>query len=384
MTTQEMARPEPLALPEALAIVAVPVVCAAVGLTLRYLAWRSTGGDADYAAFAEGLCRFDCHWYVRIAEEGYDRYPVPWMGNWAFFPLDPLVMALIHWFVAGSMIQMATAVSILVSGVAVVLSWPLFEGNWRGYILFAVFVLCGPFSVYFTTFYSETAFLMLTIAVFVQLQRSRYLAAGIFGALLSATRIVGVFAVVPILVQVFEDHRAAGGRVRDFPRAVLGRADLVLAILVAPLGLFIYMSYLYVHMGDGLAFQHVQRAWARILAFPLWFLWIGITDLPDSGWWPSPHQLTVIAIVSGFALTGWLFWRRQHPAAWFSLICLLLPSFAGLASMLRFTVAQAPLMIALMKLLARWRPVFALALLGMLAGDFYVTEAWVHGFITLI
>jgi hypothetical protein len=113
-------------------------------------------------------------------------------------------------------------------------------------------------------------------------------------------------------------------------------------------------------------------------------MWIGLHDMPQSGWMPTPHQLTVLAILIGFALIGVLFWRRQYPAAWFSLICLMLPSFAGLASMLRFTVAQAPPMIALMQLLARWRLVFALALLGMLVGDYYVTGGWIHGYISLI
>lgn len=384
MTTQELARATPRELPQAVAVALVPAGLALVGLAIRYLAWLGQGGEAGFAAFAEGLCRFDCTWYVRIAEQGYDPYPIPYMGNWAFFPLDPAAVAMVRLLVPGPAIVVASLVSVAVSAIAVAISWPLFERDWRGYVLFGAFVLAGPFSVYFTTFYTETAFLALTVALFVALRRSGYLAAGLFGALLSATRIVGVFAVFAIVVNAFEAHRRAGGRVVDFPLSVLRRPDLVLAIMIAPLGLFVYMTFLFVRMGDGLAFQHVQRAWGRIIADPLWFLWIGLTHMPQQGIWPSQPQQLALTALAGLGLTGVLFWRRKHAAGIFSLLCLTVPLFAGLASMIRFVAAQAPLMIELSILLARRPALFIVALLGFLVADYFFTLGWLDGYVSLI
>lgn len=383
MVTQELARPATREMPVALVIAAIPVAFAILGLALRYLAWTATG-DHGGEGFAQTLCAFDCDWYVRIAEQGYDPWPVPHMGNWAFFPVDPVVVGIVRSMVALPTVELATAMSIVFSTIAVAISWPLFEGEWRAYVLFAAFVLAGPFSIYFTTFYSETAFLLLTVLVFVQLRRSRYVAAGLAAALLSATRIVGVFAVFAILTQAWVDHRRRGGRLLDFPAGVLARPEQVSAIFLAPLGLFAYMAFLWFHMGDGLAFQHVQRAWARLYGSPLHFLWEGLTTMPNDGWIASPAQLLAIAAIVGLLLVGVLFAWRRYAEAVFSAFCLVLPLFAGLASMLRFVAAQAPVTIALMRLLGRWPPVFALALAGLLLGDYFVTQSWIGGYVALI
>ena len=47
-------------------------------------------------SFADGLCAWDCNWYVQIADQGYDQTPHTGMNgnaaNWPFFPLYPLLM----------------------------------------------------------------------------------------------------------------------------------------------------------------------------------------------------------------------------------------------------------------------------------------------------
>lgn len=387
MVSQDLARPAARDVPESLQVVGIAVGFAAIGLILRYLAYVSVVPGASLADFPDALCRFDCTWYVRLAEEGYDPFPVPSMinaGNWAFFPLYPMLIGLVRGFVAAPTMTIATAMSVALSVVAVVMSWPLFERNRRAYALFGAFVLSGPFSIYFTTFYTETAFLLLTIGVFVMLRRSNYLGAGIYAALLSATRIVGVFAVLSIVVQAFVDHRRAGGSTLSFPRAALGRADLVLAVFLAPIGLFLYMAFLYRLVGDALAFQHVQRAWARIFGDPLFFLWTGLAHVPDSGFIPTPSQQLAAASIAGLMLAGYVLWKRRYAEALFSFVTLIVPLFAGLASMIRFNAAQAPIMIALMELLSLRRPVYLAALLAILAGGYFVTMGWLDGYISLI
>ena len=370
-----------------LVLLLIPVGFAVLGLAIRYLAYRQTVGEPWPADFITGMCRWDCGWYVRLAEEGYDPFPVPSMinaGNWAFFPLFPMLVGALRILTGLPTMLLATLASLALSIASARLAWPLLGRDMRAYTLFSAFLLAGPFSMYFATFYSEAVFMLLTLCVFVSLQRRHYLGAGIFAALVSATRIVGVFIVLAIVLQAWLDHRERGGRLIDFIPAVLKRPDLLVAIFIAPLGLFAYMAFLHWHIGDALAFQHVQRAWGRATGNPLVYLWSALTNFPREGWVPTVSQQLGVAWLVGLAMTIIMAARRQYAAALFCLICLTLPLFAGMASMLRFVVGLAPVTLTAMSLLSG-RPALYYGTLGViLVGGYFGTVGWLTGVLTLV
>lgn len=382
---------EPVAAPSArselLKILALPLVFVLTGLVIRYGAYVAGKPGASFIDFAQGLCRWDCHWYVTLAERGYDRFPVPNLitaGNWAFFPLYPIFVGAILKLVQQPTMVVATITSIVLSWAAVVAAWPLFERNWRAYTLYAAFILSGPFSIYFTTFYTEVMFILTMTCVFVALKRGNYLAAGLFGALLSATRIVGVFIVFAILIQAYVDHRAKGGTFRTFVTGIWLRTDLLLALVIAPLGCFLYMAFLHYQIGDALAFQHDQRAWGRVTGNPLGYIWRGLTNFPGSGWVPTSSQELAVAVTFGLAMSVVLVVRRQFAAGVFCFICLALPLFTGLASVLRFVVGLVPISVQIMKALAFNRATTAVALLLFLVLDYFFTQGWTGGALALV
>ena len=368
-------------------LVAIPVGFALVGLLLRLLAYLQAGWQPHLGGYPDGLCRWDCQWYVILATSGYDPFPVPSLldaGNWAFFPLFPMVVGGLHALLQLPVMTIATGASIAFSIAAALVAWPLLERNLRAYTLYSAFLLCGPFSIYFTSFYTEVLFVLLTNCVLLALRRSSYLTAGAFTGLLSATRIVGVFMSLAIALQYLLDYRRRGGTVRGLPRELWQRPEIILALLLAPLGLFAYMAYLHFYMGDALAFSHVQRAWGRVPGNPLTYLWIGLTDWPKSGFWPSTNQWLSLSALLGFAVTVVLALRRQYPIALFCLISLIVPLAAGTASMLRFVVALSPVVLVLIAALARWRPVYLLSLLACVAGDYFFTVGWLKEWLTLV
>lgn len=374
-------------LPLGLVLVLIPLAFAIAGLAIRYLAFAATVHDASLANFAQGMCRWDCAWYVKLSQTGYDPFPVPTMinaGNWAFFPLYPILVAIVRTLTGLETIVAATGLSILLCIVSARVAWPLLGKDLRAYTLFAAFLLAGPFSIWFTTFYTEVLFLLLTLCVFAALQKKQFLLAGLFAALLSATRIVGVFIVFAILIEIWQPHRAAGGSWRDFVPAVLKQPTHLLALFVAPLGLFAYMAYLHVHIGDALAFSHVQRAWSRPSGNPLVFVWNALTSFPKEGWIPTPSQQLAVATIIGYVLSIILLVKKRYGMAVYALICLTLPLFAGMASVLRFTAALAPMPLMLTELLARRRWLFAVALLGLLAAGYFTTIGWLTGYLSLV
>lgn len=377
----------PRTLPLGLALVLIPLAFAIVGLAIRYLAYAGTVDDASLANFAQGMCRWDCAWYIKLSQTGYDVFPVPSMinaGNWAFFPLYPILVAIVRTATCLQTIVAATGLSIVLCIASARVAWPLLGKDLRAYALFSAFLLAGPFSIWFTTFYTEVLFLFLTVSVFAALQQRRFLLAGALAALLSATRIVGVFIVFAILIEIWLAHRAAGGNWRDFVPAVLRRPELLLALFIAPLGLFGYMLFLHLHIGDALAFSHVQRAWARPSGNPLVFVWNALTSFPKQGWIPTPPQQLAVATLCGYALAVVLLVRRQYGMAVYALICLTLPLFAGMASVLRFTAGLAPIPVMLTQLLASRRWLFAAALLGFLAAGYFTTIGWLTGYLSLV
>lgn len=377
----------PLRVPMPVVVALIPAAFVIIGLVIRYFAYAASVPDATLAGFPLGMCRWDCGWYIKIAEKGYDGYPIPNMinaGNWAFFPLMPMFVGLVHFVTQLPTMPLATGLSIGLSYLTALLGWPLLDKNLRAYTLFSAYLLAGPFSIYFTTIYTEVMFILLSTGVLLALKYRSYLAAGGLAALLSATRIVGVIMALALLVQAFLDHRAAGQPLRTFVPAVLKRPDIVLGLVLAPLGLALYMLFLNAWIGDGLAFLHVQRAWARSYGNPVMFVWQALSNMPKTGFIPTASQQLAAAVITGFVLTGVLAWRRQWAAASFALICLVVPLFGGMASTLRFTAALAPLVLLACELLGTWRIVFALSLLGFFVADYFVATNWISGALSLV
>ncbi|RWK63449.1 hypothetical protein [Mesorhizobium sp.] len=387
MALEDVARPSAGGRAIFLSVATVPLLFVISGLAIRYAAFASVSEEPGFEAYARALCRWDCAWYIGISEQGYERFPIPDhsnVGRWGFFPLYPMLVAAIRSVFPFPTILIATITSIACSYAACLVAWPLLEKNMRAYVLYCAFLLSGPFSFHFTTFLSEPLFVLLTSCVFLALKRSSYLAAGVSSALLSATRLVGVFVVFATVIQMFREHRQQGGSTQSFPRWVLGRPDLLVAVLISPAGLFAYILFLYLTVGDGFAFLHVQRAFGRVAGNPLVFLWDGLSAVPTTGWLPTAPQWSALAAITGLALSAVLAARRQYGAALFCALGIILPLITNLASMVRYVVGLAPLTMMLVVLLSASRLIWLAALVLFLGACYFMTVAWIGGYLALV
>jgi hypothetical protein len=187
-----------------------------------------------------------------------------------------------------------------------------------------------------------------------------------------------------MLWELWVVHVENGGTWRDFLPATLKRPDLVLAFAIAPVGLFAYMALLHRQIGDALAFQHVQRAWARPSGLPPMFIWYGLTIVPGDDSWPATPQYLATAAIVGYLLTLGLLRTRRIGMAIYAFIALTLPMFAGLASMTRFVVAMAPMPLLIADVVGRTRARFCAAMVVLLLGAWYMTIAWLDGNLALV
>jgi hypothetical protein len=186
------------------------------------------GDPLEPAGFLNYWAHWDGAWYSEIATHGYGvRAP----ESTAFFPLFPLLVR------SGSSLAGGPAVwGILIS------------------------LLCTAFALYFVyriaeNLYDASAARASTLTL--ARVRGNLLLAGVFGALATATRNLGVLLLIPLLFEWVRRRQTLGWR---------GLAGVALV----PAGLLAYAVFLRQRFGDPFVFARQQSAyWERELTGPL-------------------------------------------------------------------------------------------------------------------
>lgn len=200
---------------------------------------------------------FDGEHYFSIAQYGYRPL------KYFFFPVYPLVVSYLARLFDGSIVSYALTgllvshASFLVGLIGLV---KLIRLDYKKEIaqLSVILLMLFPTSFYFASFYTESLFLALVVWSFYFARTKRWIMAGVLGALLTATRVVGLALLPALLMEVWEQRREIGPRL-DSSRIQRGKGDLgkaIFGILLVPLGLIAYMIFLKKQTGDPLEFFH--------------------------------------------------------------------------------------------------------------------------------
>ena len=306
------------------------------------------------------LLRWDAGWYLTIAKHGYsyDGHPGR-QQNIAFFPLYPLTCRLCH-VITGASVPLCGA--LLSNGAFLVALATLYvlvtgEVGSRTARLTLVLLAFFPGSLFFSTMYTESFYLLFSAQAFLAFQKERFILGGCWAGLASATRLPGILLLVPLLARALP-------RLKDRP--VRGR--LALAAMLASSGLAGFMIYQAIAFGDPLAYLRVQQAWGRSMG-PLFG---GVVDDLASN--SHPSQFKLLDIDAGLtllfiALTYVVF--RQLPWSYgaYTLLNTIALATGGTHSMARYLSVLFPGFVALAVIAHKWKwipwliiPVFALAL----------------------
>ena len=300
------------------------------------------------------VCRFDCVWFYRIIDNGYDLVP-QWLGqknaaNWAFMPLQPLLgWVFSHLTTFEDPINNYRFGLAFASNLAFLFSIPMVLMVLKQLKISAltcstmVWILCfSPYTVYSSAGYTEPLFIALVAGVFLFSYRQQWFLVAILGMLAAVTRNLGVFLVFPVLIIAIQHYG-----IQSFVRFKTPALKVLAAIWVIPIGFFGFMTYMYFHVGDALAFGHIQIAWGRQLTNP--FHWI-IFGFETGG--PKLY-LTIMALLA-FALNIYLVVRKYYAEALFMFICLILPLSSSLNAMPRYAFGLYPTFLGLALLVERY------------------------------
>lgn len=301
---------------------------------------------------------WDTQNYQIIAAQGYthiDDGP----SNVGFFPLYPLLM---RWVTdlspGGGDVRAGVIVGTLALVAAAIYIFLLVRGDhgetiaWRT----LAFLLMFPAAFFFSAAYTEAVFLLGIAGSLYHARRGQWVLAGLLAAAGSATKLVGVMLIVPLVIEAI----AQGAVNRRSLRAFAG-------IALAPAGAIAYFAWLQWRFGDFRVFFDSQDNWNRAgfhPAFTMGFERIlgdtttmlefyprTVTPIPTL-WILVDSTLLLLFIAAGVILWRWV---RPSYGAYVLASALMLGMGGSPMSLNRFLVVLFPAFLLLA--LIRWEPI---------------------------
>jgi hypothetical protein len=272
--------------------------------------------DSSRRLIETHFLQWDGRWYRLIARVGYQSdlpekisyVPDNGGATVAFFPGYPILARWFDHVFPGNLDYALLGINVVFGVVAVVLVGLLardvfgVEVAERSMILFCLF----PGSVVLSWSYSEPLLVVCAAACLLLLSRERWVAAGLFAALGTATRPNGLALVACCVVAAaIAIHRKRQWR-------------SLLSVLLAPIGFLGFFWYLRVHTGEPNAWMRAQRdAWGEGWSWgatAVRYMWRFGENPLGTRWGPLYMHTTLAIAVLAFGL--WCAVRKRVPLTW--------------------------------------------------------------------
>jgi hypothetical protein len=313
---------------------------------------------------------WDTGWFLTVAVHGYSTSQSPAaltlnQANYAFFPLYPLLMRIpiFNPYLTGFLVS---NISLLVACFFLYRLVRL-DSDSDTALRSVKYMLLFPTSFILSGVFSESLFLALALACFYYARRrpANAAAVGVTGFLLALTRPNAVILLPSLLLQFI----LKGDGRREIWKSI--------ALLGIPLGLVIFLLFLYSLTGSFFAFVDIrQHAWGHRLTNPLLLLLTSFRSPDVTVVINAASTVLCIAALSAFVkridFSYWLL-------AMLSIFALLINGEAVMHSMLRYMVVLFPLFI-LSAGLGRNRTVDQAMTVGFALVQAFLMVFWSNGF----
>lgn len=204
--------------------------------------------------------RWDAPHYLDVAQRGYPHEAGTREFLIVFLPAYPFAIRLAH-----SIIHEWRLAALVVSNVCCAGAFVYFfllnrlEYNQRMARRAVFFLAIFPTAYFLHAGYSESLFLLLTIAAFYHARRGQWMLCGLLGMLATGTRIPGLALLAPLAFEYFQQKNF---RWREI------RWDGAFLVLV-PVGALAYLYISYHQFGNPFHFLEAQRKdWGAFLRWP--------------------------------------------------------------------------------------------------------------------
>jgi len=183
-----------------------------------------------------------------------------------FFPLYPLLVRGLG-FIIGDYFVSGLIISVLSFSLAAYLLFRLASLDMSAGGAFRVlkYLCILPAAIWFNSPMTESLFLLLSVGCFYAMRKKRYLIACLIAMLASASRVVGVVLMVPLIFEMVIDLVTAK---KSGERIALKTLEFVGELLIVPLGFVSYLVLNQVISGSPLTFLTIQSEhWGQHISF---------------------------------------------------------------------------------------------------------------------
>jgi len=252
------------------------------------------------ATHLDFMAEWDGPHYISIAQKAYTNNALT-----AFFPLYPLLIHLLLYVLSSPLIS-----ALIVSWLSLVgalffyikilktLSFTKLTDIVMGVLLFLFF----PTGVFLAATYTESLFALAALGAIYFALKNKYLWAGFFTALATATHPNGVFIIPLVMIILWETKQKIW--------------HIIASAIIGSLGIIGYISYLWLTKAKPLDFVSAQKGSHWLSSHYLSTIINSIT----------PIDLVVFALVIA-SIIYW--WKRKKSFAIYSLLYALLPILGG-------------------------------------------------------
>jgi Mannosyltransferase (PIG-V) len=309
--------------------------------------------------------RFDAGWYVGIALDGYSfGGDFKRQENIAFFPAFPMLMRAAGYPIGAygpgmprerrlaRLLWGGVILSVIAFAWAASYLWRLARdtiGEPRAFDAIAL-LAAYPFAVFFSAPYTESLFLLGSVAAVYHFRREEWIRAGIWGLIVGLTRPNGCFLSVVLACLLAERLWRERKQISTFPRSQISKS--LVSAAMPGVGMLAYSVYVHQLTGRYFGWARLHEAWGRSYS--------GLAPMERAyGWITDEGLLHVIEGVPFDTLNSlglifallmlWPVLRRLGPAmALFVVVNAIPPMLAGgVLSMGRLTATLFPVFLAL-------------------------------------
>jgi hypothetical protein len=156
---------------------------------------------ASHAPFLNLFVPWDSQWFLSIADSGYTSTP-----HFAFYPLYPMLIKGIHQLIP---FLHPILIGLLLSNGATIAAIYFLDtfipsNKLAARYTLATLVVLNPSSIFFSSVYSESLFLLTSVYFWYSLQRQQYARAGFALFAAGFTRSIGVILIIPLITTLIQ------------------------------------------------------------------------------------------------------------------------------------------------------------------------------------
>jgi Gpi18-like mannosyltransferase len=279
---------------------------------------------------------WDSGWYLEIAQTGYSPKihtdnVTSNQANYAFYPAFPLAMRLLSQvtdsYVLSGLIISNVALFILSIFLYLLIKDEFNENIAKNSILF---LYAFPTSFVFSSVYSESLFLMLTVLSYYAFRKDKFILSGLLGGFGALTRNIGVLLLIPLSIELYKKSMSVKNKVYSF-----------LKLLLIPFGASIFVIFIGNLTGNLFSVIKIQRGWDRELGNPIMYLLNALT----SDYYP--FRFTAFFTIAIILLILLLIKNLRNSYWIYSLLLFIIPFSTGIESLPRYILVSFPIYILL-------------------------------------